>query len=133
MVFYAESKRTSRGIRIYSGYSRIILSENKVDGNKGFLVTKEGFSAHGEKLKKAISDLQFKIAAEKLKNEPIYPDTIVSVQHYRTVTGACELGCRQWKEQNNITVDEMPAKELLPLLEKTNAYGVQKFKSLLKF
>jgi len=43
------------------------------------------------------------------------------------------MGVKSWMEQNNITKEVMRADELLPLLKKTNAYGVEKFEKLVKF
>jgi hypothetical protein len=97
-----------------------------------YLVSEDGFYAHGETLKQACNDLKFKIIAEKLKNEPINKDTILNVQYYRTVTGACEIGCKDWMKQNNIQ-EPITAGELFPILEKTNAYGFEKFKNLITF
>ena len=94
------------------------------------MAEKDGFFAHGETVKKAIQDVQFKAIAEKLKNEPIKADTVISVQYYRTVTGACEMGCKSWMNQNGISVEEMTAAELLPLLKKTSAYGYEKIKAM---
>ena len=109
----------------------------------GFVVQKDNFTAHGNSIKKAIQDLEFKIIAEKLKKDPINPDTKFTVKYYRLLTGACDSGCRQWMINNDIpykivdneTVELEPiiAKDLLPLLEKTNAYGLDKFKKLLTF
>jgi hypothetical protein len=102
--------------------------------NKGasFLAEKEGFTAHGETVKKAVSDLQFKIVAEKLKSEPIEADTIITINHYRLITGACEFGVKSWMEQNKVK-ENIKASELLPILKKTGAYGIDKFQSLLTF
>jgi len=97
------------------------------------VVNKGEYYAHGEDLQKAFADLQFKIVAEKLKNEPIDKDTMITVNHYRLLTGSCEMGVKSWMEQNNITKEVMRADELLPLLKKTNAYGVEKFEKLVKF
>jgi hypothetical protein len=143
ILFYVESEKNSKGIRIKSGFLKIKIENNLVVGEKGFLVEKECFSAHGEDLKSAISDLQFKIVAERLKSEPIYEDTELTVMHYRTITGACDIGCRDFMEKNGIsfkiengrTVEEktIKAKDLIPMLEKHNAYGLEKFKSLLSF
>ena len=84
--------------------------------------------------KKAIADLQFKIVAEKLKKKPIKADTLVTVNHYRLLTGACEFGVKQWMEQNKLTGhEEMRADKLLPILEKTGEYGFDKFKQLVSF
>ena len=89
--------------------------------------------AHGDTLEQAKKDFRFKKMAEKLKNEPIKPDTIISINHYRLITGACEMGVKSWMQSNGITKDEIKASELLPLLEKSNAYGLDKFKSLITF
>jgi hypothetical protein len=97
-----------------------------------YIVTKDGYSAHGKTLKQANEDINFKIASEKLKNEPILEDTIVTVKHYRLITGACEVGVKSWMQENNIN-EGLTAKELLPILERTNAYGVDKFKSLISW
>jgi hypothetical protein len=92
----------------------------------------EKLYAHGDSVKKAINDLEFKIESEKIKNNPIYRDTVVTVNHYRALTGACQMGCDIWMKENNITEESMKAGELVKLLEKTNAYGYEKFKSLIK-
>ena len=143
IIFYTEKIKTSKGIKIYTGYLKLAVVEGKVVGEPGYIAEKEGFSAHGTTLKSAMGDLQFKIVAEKLKNDPILPETEITVMYYRTVTGACDAGCRDFMQRNNIpyrvegnkTIEEstMLAKDLLPLLEKNNAYGVSKFKSLVSW
>lgn len=70
--------------------------------------------------------------AEKLKKEPIKKDTIISVNHYRLITGACEFGVKSWMEQNKVK-ENITAEKLLLILEKTNAYGLSKFKQLITF
>ena len=100
---------------------------------ESYLVTDGNDWAHGETLKKAKEDLHFKIISEKLKKEPIKKDTMITVQHYRLITGACESGCRYWMNTNGISKEKIKAIELLPLLEKTNAYGVDRFKKLITF
>ena len=106
----------------------------KVHSQKEFyLVTNGETHAHGETLKKAKEDFQFKIISEKLKNEPIKKDTIIDIRYYRLITGACELGVKNWMEQNKMTEESYKAAELLPILEKTNAYGLDRFKKLVAF
>ena len=100
----------------------------------GYLVTDGKFThAHGETLAKAKEDFRFKIIAEKLKKDPITKDTVITIQYYRIVTGACESGVKHWMEQNSIKKESYKASELLPILEKTNAYGLDRFKSLITF
>jgi len=133
LMFLVDSSRTSKGIKILSGIYALKITDNKVEYKSGFIALKENFTAHGETLKKAISDLQFKLVSEKLKNEPILPDTIINDNYYRLVTGACEMGVKEWRKQNGIIQDEITAKDLLPILEKSNAYGLEKFKTLIDF
>jgi len=132
-MFVIEAERTSKGIKIYSGANFLRIKEGKIQKDSCYVAEKGKFMAHGESIKKAVSDLQFKIIAEKLKNDPIKEDTVISVQYYRIVTGACEMGCKAWMKENNITQDKMKAKDLLPLLEKTSAYGVSRFRELITF
>ena len=131
--FVIESTTTKLGINIYTGYNLLSITNGIIKKEHCFVAEKDGFFAHGETVKKAIQDVQFKAIAEKLKNEPIKADTVISVQYYRTVTGACEMGCKSWMNQNGISVEEMTAAELLPLLKKTSAYGYEKIKSLITF
>ena len=142
--FVVESEKTTKGIRLYSGYN---FDGTDVNGRPkietSYVAEKDGFTAHGKTIKQAISDVQFKIIAEKLQNEPITPDTELTVMYYRTVTGACDFGCREFMDKNGIdydvvggrTVEKSPikAKDLLPILEKSNAYGLERFKQLITF
>jgi len=119
---------------IISGQTVKIYSAKKINKHRNFyIVNKDNFYAHGEDLKTAFEDLEFKIVSETLKNEPINKDTMITTKHYRLITGACELGVKQWLESVGITQSEIRADELLPILEKSNAYGLQKFKSLITF
>ena len=83
--------------------------------------------------KKAIQDLEFKIVSEKLKKEPINADTMIDINHYRILTGACEFGVKSWIEEHGMTEESYRAGEILPILEKTNAYGLESFKELINF
>ena len=118
-----------------SGQIITIYSARSIAKSDTFFVVKMGdYYAHGNELKQAVEDVQFKIASEKLKNEPISADTIISIKKYRLITGACEMGCNSWLANNNLTgVEEMRADKLLPLLKKTNAYGYEKFNQLVNF
>jgi hypothetical protein len=98
-----------------------------------FLAKHDNFYAHGKTIDKAIDDLRFKMMAEKVKKEPIKADTIITRNHYRIITGACEFGVNEWMKNNGVTKEEITAGELLPLLEKTGAYGLDRFKRLITF
>jgi predicted peroxiredoxin len=119
---------------VIEGETFIISSSKKVNKEVYFFIAMKGeYSAHADDLRKAISDLQFKIVAEKLKKEPINPDTEITINHYRLITGACEFGVKNWMEQNGIKVEKIKAIDLMPILKKTNAYGFERFKSLVTF
>ena len=148
VVYLVESEKTSKGIKIYTGGNITSIIDCKPIIEKMFVAEKGEFVAHGLTIKKSIQDLQFKIISETLKKEPIKADTLFTVKYYRLLTGACDIGCRGWMQANNIpfkilnqgtnneeTVEIKPitAKELLPLLEKSNAWGFEKFKSLITF
>ena len=108
-----------------------------------FIAEKDNKTAHGKTIKKAIADLEFKFFAEKLEKEPIKEDTLITVKYYRLLTGACDSGIADWMRKNglgfkwegNVLVEDkaIPAKDLLPILEKSNAYGLKQFKSLITF
>ena len=105
-----------------------------------FIAQNGKYTAHGKTIKKAIEDCNFKIVAEKLKNEPILKDTVININHYRLITGSCELGVEQWmdsnfdeKEKELVFKKGIRADKLLPILKKTNAYGFEKFNSLINF
>ena len=118
---------------VVSHRNNVYKVKNIGENNIYYIVGEGKYFAHGNTLKKANEDLQFKIISEKLKNEPILADTIIDIKYYRLLTGACEFGVNQWIKENNIKQDSFKASELLPLLEKTNAYGLSKFKSLITF
>jgi hypothetical protein len=142
--FIYESTKNSKGIKIHTGNNFIGFTDKILKKEECFVAEKDGFYAHGETVKKSIQDLNFKIISEKLKKEPINKDTLITVKYYRLITGSCDMGCRNWLNQNNIdysidengeTVEKQPMKalDLLNILEKSNAYGVEKFKSLVTF
>ena len=109
--------------------------------NNGFIAKKDEFTAHGKTIKQSIQDVEFKSVQDKLKHQPIYKDSLITVNHYKLLTGACDAGCRDFmmknnipfKVVNNLTVEEKPmkAEELLIILQKNNSYGYEKFKSLI--
>jgi hypothetical protein len=145
--FVIEHTRTSKGIKIYEGHNLTGMVDGKLGKQPLYVAERDGFFAHGSTAKLAIQDLNFKIVAEKLKSDPITLDTELTVFHYRTITGACDIGVRQWMQQNGLpfkvekdgngnerTVEVAPikAKDVLPLLRKSHAYGLEKLESLLQ-
>ena len=98
--------------------------------------------AHGENSISAISDLEFKILSETFKNKPLKLKDKIGAFEYIAITGACDSGIRDWmdkhqmkymvKNKRTIEREKMSVKDLLPLLEKDGAYGLNKFKQLIK-
>src|ERR1019366_8154379 len=82
----------------------------KIHSQKEFYLVTDGRThAHGDTLKKAKEDFRFKIISEKLKTEPIKADTVIDINYYRLITGACELGVRNFIQQNNLKKDKYKA------------------------
>jgi len=140
ILFVIESSKVVQGITIHTGYNAVRIVNGLFEQSKCYVAGQGEYYAHGETAKKAIQDLRFKITAKKLKKDPIKEDTIITIQYYRIVTGACEFGVKSWidsnftdKEKTNILKNGISAKELLPILQKSNAYGFDKFKSLITF
>ena len=131
-LFIIESEKSTKGIKIYTGYNLKGLKKNKPKKENCYVAEKDNFSAHGETPKAAIKDCLFKIIAEKIKNEPILKTTIIDINYYHTVTGSCVLGIKSWMEQYDIP-EGLTAEKLLPILESKHAYGLEKFKSLITF
>jgi len=112
-----------------------VYKVKKINEPKEFYLVsnkEETFFAHGDTLKKAKEDLEFKIISETIKNSPIKADTVIDMKYYRLITGACEIGVKNFIETHDLKAS-YKAKDLLPILEKSNAYGLSKFKSLIKF
>ena len=111
-------------------YSIIEIGHRK---KEMYLYGKGKYFAHGETAEKAKEDYTFKKLSEKLKHDPIKQNTQIDIRYYRLITGACEAGVRKWMQQNNISKEKIKASELLPILRKTNAYGLERFEKLVTF
>jgi len=134
-----EGYNKEKGYCYFDGELSKVLSVKKTRGYTiyntpfGYIAGKDDKTAHGKTIKKAINDLEFKFIAEKLKTEPINEDTVITDSYYRIITGACSQGISDWKKRNNITKEKIKAKELLPILKRTNAFGLDAFKKLIAF
>jgi hypothetical protein len=119
--FVIKSTKKVGDYTILKGYNYQLVEPEKLI----FVAQKGEFLAHGETLKAAIEDVNFKIYSETLKSEPIDLEQIVNICYYRSNTGACELGVKDWMKTNNVE-EGIKVKEIIPILKKTNAYGVEK-------
>ena len=109
------------------------MTKNVIKKQPCFVAEKDGFFAHGDTVKKAIQDLKFKIVSETLKKAPINKDTPITIQHYRLITGSCEMGVKSWMAQHTEAYEGITAGELFPILQRSGAYGFEIFKSLITF
>jgi len=116
--------KQSNGIELIEG--RIFGSNDKC-----FIVSKNGYRAHGRTLFKAKRDLFEKLKTNKNIIDlvkKIKHDQIITVLQYRKLTGACEFGCQNFLKINNLTQNEFQLPEALELLK--GQYGYEK---LVKF
>ena len=147
ILFFKDGKYISADgmfVEVVNKRKNIYLVKNVNTKKEFYFITDGKFThSHGDSLKTCKRDFEFKVISEKLKKEPITKDTLFTVQYYRLVTGACDFGVRQWLDSNKIayeivdgkTIEKKPMKanELLPILRKSNAYGLQQIEKLLTF
>ena len=128
-LFLIHSKHNTGEYTIYNGETFNRLKNDELNTSPCYVAESGEFTAHGKTMKEAVSDLQYKISVDRLAKEPIHMGDILTIDKYRAITGACKFGVQEWMEQHNIE-EGLTVAELLPLLEKTNAYGYEKFKEL---
>ena len=94
-----------------------------------YVAERKGFYAHGESIKKAIEDCNFKWMCENLNLddviEKIKKDGFVTVPDYRLITGACQYGCDSFLENNGIKKDKFTIEEAIKLTKES--WGGSKF------
>ena len=83
------------------------------------------YFAHGETIKEAINDVNFKFLQNNLDVNELVQEVknrqTVTVNDYRLLTGACAFGVKNFMEENHITSNELPLNEVLHLTK--NSYG----------
>ena len=131
-LFIIESERKKGDITILKGYNAKGVKDNAIVKEPCFVAEKGEYQAHGQDLKQAIKDLDFKILSDKIKKEPISMEDYITPEKYRMITGACEFGVNSWLKENGITQKRIKVKNILPILEKTNAYRHDILKQLIK-
>ena len=97
-----------------------------------YVVEKNGYAAHGDSIRRAVEDLQFKIRKDLNDlNEHIQRIAklgVMTAMDYRLLTGACYEGTNRFLELNNLTwEDTMPVEKVLQLTK--GQYGYEKFKA----
>ena len=126
------------GLAKFDDIFSIITSVKKV-GEYTFYLDIEGhyiaqignYTAHAKNLKKAVEDLNFKIKRDKIKQDGIASDTVMTAELYRTITGACDMGVKGFISRHGIQ-EGITAIELLKILEANNAYGLDAFKGAIQ-
>ena len=110
-----------------------IIKGQDFEGEEIYIVKEKDICSHGDTLKQALEDLQFK----KLKSEEVQ-DIIKEIKktgkvnrmQYRAITGACQYGTNKFCEEHNIQeLDEISLEELRKIL--INDYGAEKFWNLI--
>ena len=99
-----------------------------------YAVEKDGFSAHGSSVRKAVTDWQFKCMEHVDVSEHIAriaQQGYMDANDYRLLTGACQQGTDHFLQEHNLTWDDtMPVEEVLKITE--GFYGFEKFQDAAK-
>lgn len=125
------SKKKANDITIYkTTYLSDFLSEEK-NKKAQYVVSNGEFNAHGQDIKEAMEDLQFKILKSKNVKEHIEricKQGFMTANDYRVITGACRYGINKWLAENGYTwEDKKPIEEVLELVK--GEYGYEKIKN----
>ena len=101
---------------------------------KSYIASKDDYTAHGETVKEAIEDLNFKILSTNFNIKDIVSkikkSKIVSINDYRLLTGACRQGCKEFMKSNKFKGNEVSLEEVLKLTK--NEFGGSRFKELIE-
>jgi hypothetical protein len=100
--------------------------------SNGFIAVAGSVSYHADNPDNAIRGLHHKIRRRESRLT-LTLDSYLSVTKYMRLTGACERGCLDFCTANNLDPGKKyRVREILPLLEMTNTYGVGKLRSALR-
>ena len=131
-VSVSEKQRDGVDIRYCRSAS---FKDGELVGNPYFVVSQNGFNAHGDTIESALSDLLFKQADRDVsvyKHMPI--DTVKSPQEwaaiYRVITGACSLGTAYFMKEKGELKDIYTLAEIIE--ETLGAYGHERFVEVVK-
>lgn len=99
---------------------------------KCVIAEKEGYFAHCDTVKSAISDCNFKFLQANFNIndlvKSIKEKQTITTNEYRLLTGACSFGVAQFMKEKNITAEELPLKEVIRITD--GYYGNNKMKEL---
>ena len=148
--FYTLCHKQFVKIKHVDGYTMVIFSEKKTgqltvyktqyfedyaNGKKTmqYVVENDKLTAHGDTVKQAVADLQFKIMQSMDVSEHVHrvkESGYITPMDYRLLTGACESGTNRWLTDNGYTWDDK--KTIAEVVELTRgAYGHERLVELL--
>ena len=125
-VYVIKNEKQVEDYTIFKGQS----IEDYFDENEEhcFIASKGEFNAHGETIKEAISDVEFKYLQSQGVQEHIKrvkEQGYITPNDYRLLTGACRYGTNRWLEENGFTWED--SKSIEEVLELTKGqYGHDK-------
>jgi len=101
----------------------------------GVCIKKDGIYSHGETLKQAKEDWIYKVSnRDTSEYKDMNLDTIVTfeemIKMYRTITGACGFGCKDFIKSNKVKKQDYSIQEIIDLTQ--NQYGNEKFVEFFK-
>ena len=131
--FIVQQHRVLKNTDVYKGYNFIKIDGSIIEKTPSYVVQRGDFFSHGLTYNRAIRDLNYKENLQKYKVKLIKKNTIITPEYYRIITGACEMGTKLWIKENKINKNKYKASELLPLLVKTKAFGLETFKQKCMF
>ncbi|MDV3965409.1 hypothetical protein CMT53_02670 [Elizabethkingia anophelis] len=133
-------------IQMIDGMATIVRSKKKVDDfnvfegsffnskRKCFVANKGNYYAHGETLRQAIDDVNFKFLRENFNAEKLISEIKqkqkISLSEFRLLTGACSAGCEIFMREKGIKVTELPLDKALNMLN--GQFGGEKIKNMFK-
>ena len=118
------------------GEIEVFEVEEFLDRKSSYVVKRGETFSHGETVEKAIEDLRYKISERDASRFEHWKDNIdkqvsieEAIQAYRVITGACEMGTRQFVESIQVPAVLTP-KVILNVTE--GHFGNDKFREFLK-
>jgi acyl-[acyl carrier protein]--UDP-N-acetylglucosamine O-acyltransferase len=128
------STKTQNEIEIKS-CRKATFKDSKLTGDKFYVVSQNGYNAHGKTIKLALMDLAFKQGnrdIDEFINMPL--DTIKSPEEwafiYRCITGACQYGIEQFIKSKGKLKSKYTLEEIIA--ETQGAYASDKFVNVIR-
>ena len=128
------SERNFNGYKIMHCFYENEYRDKKEDTTNVYVAEKDGIFAHGETIKKAIADVQYKYLLSLDVSEHvarIKKSGIMTAMDYRLLTGACEFGTNRFLKAYGYTWEDTAS--INKVIEVTKGqYGHERLEELLK-